>query len=623
MPRAGTAAAIADYMLHEFWNDRSSGARFDIADGGKITVDLSGLDARGQQLARWAMASWESVAGIDFAEVRRGAEVKFTDGGSGPVTTYVFSGQTIVGATLNVPQDYIARHGGAMDQYAYQVYLHEIGHLFGLGHPGPYDGGASFSEAIFANDSWQMTVMSYFSQNENPNVGDTRAVVMTPMEADIAALQGLYGPPDADPTRGATVWGAGTNLDSPLGAFFRAWEKGGAAHSNDAFSFLLRDAGGTDLVDFSLDNRPQNVRLDAFIDIINPASGSQHAHVLIDKGTVIENYRAGDGADRVVGNGADNVLRLGGNSDVARGRGGDDRILGEDGHDRLFGNGGDDVLSGGDALDILLGGGGADRLLGGIGNDVLKGGAGGDRLEGGDHLDTLQGGAGADRLDGGAHADLLTGGGGRDSFVITVGGGTDTITDFTPGRDLLLLEAGLLAGTDLATILARPGDMDGDPMLRFGTLGDRLVLEDIRPGELAGLIDDIVWIRGPPPLPSPAVSRAKRSRPLRAESGAEGTAARRPTAPPGGRPIARALPARRPADMAPKRRPHPWQRPPGGRACPAARRVFRARNVGLRGRHSPETGGPCPGPALRPLAPQGTGASTWTWRSRARGFRAR
>lgn len=530
MPRAGSAAAIADYMLDDFWADKGSSYRFAIDDGARITVDLSDLDAAGKRLARWAMASWEGVADIDFAEVRRGAEVTFTDGGSGPITTYDFSGQTIVGATLNVPRSYVSKHGGAMDQYAFQVYLHEIGHLFGLGHPGPYDGGASFSEAAFANDSWQMTVMSYFDQEENPNVRDSKAVVMTPMAADIAALQKLYGAPAADPSAGDTVWGVGSTLSGPMGDYFRAMEHGGAAHSNAAVSFLLRDTGGADLIDFSNHGRPQTVRLDAFVDIVNTGDGSQHAHILIEKGTVIEAYASGNGADRVIGNGADNVLRLGGNNDLARGKGGDDRIDGDAGRDRLFGNGGNDVLVGGDAPDVLVGGAGRDRLEGGIGSDDLKGGAGGDRLfgedgadilaggggrdrlDGGAHADRLDGGAGndrlvggdggdrldgnagRDRLDGGAHADRLTGGGGCDSFVITVGGGTDTITDFTPGKDRLLLEAGLLAGTDLATILDRPGDLDGETMLRFATQGDRLVLEGISAAELPGFVDDIVLI---------------------------------------------------------------------------------------------------------------------------------
>jgi Ca2+-binding RTX toxin-like protein len=82
----------------------------------------------------------------------------------------------------------------------------------------------------------------------------------------------------------------------------------------------------------------------------------------------------------------------------------------------LVGNEGNDVLNGGNSIDTLLGNGGNDTLSGGNGDDILNGGAGN---------------------------DILTGGNGVDRFVIASGAGSDTITDFKAGTDLIALSSGL------------------------------------------------------------------------------------------------------------------------------------------------------------------------------------
>ncbi|MEO0647424.1 MAG: hypothetical protein AAFZ17_14910, partial [Cyanobacteria bacterium J06650_10] len=81
--------------------------------------------------------------------------------------------------------------------------------------------------------------------------------------------------------------------------------------------------------------------------------------------------------------------------------------------------------------------GGNDNLLGGTGNDLLLGGGGKDRLIAGN---------GRDRLDGGAGNDKLTGGNGRDTFVLSRGAGSDIITDFHKGADVIELTGKLEFG---------------------------------------------------------------------------------------------------------------------------------------------------------------------------------
>ncbi len=76
-------------------------------------------------------------------------------------------------------------------------------------------------------------------------------------------------------------------------------------------------------------------------------------------------------------------------------------------------------------------------------NDVINGQGGNDKLEGLSGDDLLRGGAGNDTLTGGVANDTLTGGVGNDLFVLAAGAGTDTITDFTSGQDLIELSDGL------------------------------------------------------------------------------------------------------------------------------------------------------------------------------------
>lgn len=133
---------------------------------------------------------------------------------------------------------------------------------------------------------------------------------------------------------------------------------------------------------------------------------------------------------------------------------GDDLIAGT-GNDYLVGGAGEDLLSGGNGDDIGYGGGGNDRLRGGAGTDRLDGDAGDDALEGGAGIDTIAGGGGDDRLDGGAGSDGLTGGEGMDDFVFRFGlraNNIDTITDFAPVDDTILLARRVFAGLDTGAL---------------------------------------------------------------------------------------------------------------------------------------------------------------------------
>ena len=90
--------------------------------------------------------------------------------------------------------------------------------------------------------------------------------------------------------------------------------------------------------------------------------------------------------------------------------------------------------------------------------------------------DVIKGGAGDDWIVGGAGNDTLTGNAGKDSFVFAVGSGQDTITDFVPGLDQLVLQG--VTQTSLHASWAMVGGVNGI-QLGYGTAGDTVFLSGV------------------------------------------------------------------------------------------------------------------------------------------------
>ena len=140
--------------------------------------------------------------------------------------------------------------------------------------------------------------------------------------------------------------------------------------------------------------------------------------------------------------GQDSILGLEGDDNIDGGNG-SDVIFGNRGLDRLNGDANNDTIYGGKDNDRIFGDGGNDWLYGERDNDRLEGEHGNDNLFGGKGEDSLYGSNGSDRLSGDLDDDTLIGGSGQDIFVLTVGGGNDTISDFEDGIDLIELAGGL------------------------------------------------------------------------------------------------------------------------------------------------------------------------------------
>jgi hypothetical protein len=191
------------------------------------------------------------------------------------------------------------------------------------------------------------------------------------------------------------------------------------------FADELHGLGGNDSLDGSLGN--DKLFGDAGNDYLVGGDGDD----IVDGGFGNDYLLAGRGNDTFIGGlGTDTLdystmaTSVGITVDLATGANNAGDTI--SGIDNLVGTALSDILNGSAYNNKLTGGNGDDWLFGQAGNDILEGGAGDDNLMGGDGTDNIYGGAGSDRM---------TGGAGLDTFVLTPGGGFDTITDFTSGAD--------------------------------------------------------------------------------------------------------------------------------------------------------------------------------------------
>ena len=225
-----------------------------------------------------------------------------------------------------------------------------------------------------------------------------------------------------------------------------------------------------------------------------------------------DTIKGGAEADGLYGGGGSDKLYGGEGRDRLEGGAGNDELYGGAGSDALYGGGGDDILSGGLGNDKLYGGAGADTFVFeenngadfindfAVGKDVIDlsaltgidsfddltittnsfgdaiidlsaHGGGEIRLRnvsaddldaddfvfyqssytGTDEAETLEAGAGDDTIEGLGGDDTLTGNAGADTFVFAAGHGSDTVTDFADGEDLIDLSAftGIAGYSDL------------------------------------------------------------------------------------------------------------------------------------------------------------------------------
>ncbi|MEW2915278.1 Hint domain-containing protein [Leisingera sp. JC11] len=277
----------------------------------------------------------------------------------------------------------------------------------------------------------------------------------------------------------------------------------------------------------------------------------------IEGGAGNDSLTTGLGNDTLIGGAGNDTLRNSAGDDSLVGGTGDDSIVATDGNDTLEGGDGADTMYGGNDDDLLVGGSGADEMHGeadadtfemsdGFGNDTLTGGEAGNDYdtvdvsgvttgvtvtytgdEAGAITDgtgtiafseieamnltdqddvvdatadsagaAIDAGAGDDTVAFGAGNDSITSGSGYDELILSGGGGTDTISDFSIADDdsdgfyndqldISDLTGGTgPAGAVRAWDISVGDDGFGNALLTFPS-GEKLVLQGVAPAQMS------------------------------------------------------------------------------------------------------------------------------------------
>jgi Ca2+-binding RTX toxin-like protein len=315
----GTTAQLADYLVNGYWQFNGTVAHHWASN--TITYNFGDLNATEQTIALAALNLWQQVANVTFVQTSGSANISFNhDGTSQAFTSGFWSGSGIISSeTVDISSDWVNTYGTGLGSYSYQTYIHEIGHALGLGHQGPYNGSATYgTDNVYANDTWQYSVMSYFAQSNYG--GASYRFVMTPMMADIYAVDSIYGA--ATSHTGDTIYGFHSNAGSIYDF----------ASYGTAPALTIYDSGGTDTLDCSgySQNQVINLTPGSFCNV-----GGLVDNICIYSTAVIENAIGGSGNDTITGNAVANVLNGGAGNDTLNGAGGADTLVGGLGADHF------------------------------------------------------------------------------------------------------------------------------------------------------------------------------------------------------------------------------------------------------------------------------------------------
>ncbi len=304
-----------------------------------------------QALFKIALQSWDDLISPNFQEVASGS--------SG--STYSTSNIDIAYSTVGVSyaHAYYPTVGSAwfnaayasginnlvspsIDDYGYQVFIHEFGHSLGLNHMGDYNGSGDWTPSSY-QDTEVYSVMSYFGPNgplystevaSADWTGSDGQVYFpqTPMLNDVMAIQQIYGA--STTTRiDDTVYGFSCNITSNMAGVFDFT-------TNLHPILTIFDSGGIDTLNLSGWSTASQIYLQAGA---FSSANSMTNNLCIARSVVIENAVGGSGNDGLTGNAVGNLLDGGAGNDVISGLEGGDTLIGGGGNDQCFGGAGTDT----------------------------------------------------------------------------------------------------------------------------------------------------------------------------------------------------------------------------------------------------------------------------------------
>ncbi|MDD7911550.1 M10 family metallopeptidase C-terminal domain-containing protein [Pseudovibrio exalbescens] len=384
--------------------------------------------------------------------------------------------------------------------YVFDTFIHELGHEFGLNHPGLYNysgpGGVQINylnNATWTYDRQQYSVMSYF---DGIDVGETsRWSATTPLMADIeATIRRFFSEVDENGTRTFEQIDLNTgNNTYGFNSTEYGYELTSSGMQHD-IGFTIHDTGGIDTIDFS--GSTAGTILDLRAGQFSSVNGhSNNVSIFAGHNEDQSEYYIENG----IGSAYDDILIGNDGNNTLDGRGGADKMAGGKGDDIYFVDSADDLVreeadGGFDTIivlnkDIDLGevanveniiyvdgtpvppatdaddndtgtGTPSDALsnliFGDDGNNTLNGGAGGDTIFGLDGDDLIIGGRDSlasrdinntiafedleDQTESDDGDDVLYGGRGNDTIF---GGAGDDILDGGDGDDTLMGQDGV------------------------------------------------------------------------------------------------------------------------------------------------------------------------------------